>query len=125
MSGAFVKTCNPEYVAHAVNLRRFRRVTATLAALGLLEEAEKIAREGRVPLAVLLGRCRLHRVARVRHRVWKLVSDRSGLSSVKVGAIFGVDHTTVLEALARLRAEARAGARVPVKLVPLRLEAVS
>lgn len=44
-------------------------------------------------------------VTRARHRLWTVILDTFGLSYPECAAIFEVDHTTIMEAVKKRRAE--------------------
>lgn len=54
------------------------------------------------------GRERGARVVRARHRLWTVLLDTLGLSYPDCAALFEVDHTTVMHAVRKRRAELEA-----------------
>lgn len=74
--------------------------TAVLERLGrrnLADEAKRIAREHHVDVHHACSRIRTKSVAAARHAVWSMLRA-NGLSTPEIGAIFGVDPTTVGDA---------------------------
>jgi chromosomal replication initiation ATPase DnaA len=67
-----------------------------LAAHGLLETAQALAKEYRVALDDLLGRNRTPTVVRARHHFWMLVRHTLDWSYPEIAKLFGADHSTVL-----------------------------
>jgi chromosomal replication initiation ATPase DnaA len=53
----------------------------------------------RVTLAGVLGQSRLASVVRARHDLWAMCRWSLGMSYGELGALFGVDHTTVVSAV--------------------------
>jgi len=80
-----------------------RRISARLRHMGALEWAMRLCIARGVPFEEVLGipsaRSRhSDLVIRVRHEMWCVVQDTFGLSSVKAGNVFEVDHTSILYA---------------------------
>jgi len=61
------------------------------------------ASEAVIPLTTLLKGRRMRRHARARWVIMLLMRDRLGMSSVRIGAWFGYDHTTVLHGIKAAR----------------------
>jgi hypothetical protein len=60
---------------------------------------ERIANEHGITFAAMAGRSRYPRCVRARHRWWTVVKWSLALSYPETGALFGVDHTTVMNAV--------------------------
>jgi hypothetical protein len=89
---------------------RIAEVAARLADAGVLDDVRTVAAALRMDLDDVLGRSRLARNARGRHAAWRALSEL-GLSSVAIGRIWGVHHTSVLLARGTLAKARLARAR--------------
>jgi chromosomal replication initiation ATPase DnaA len=67
-----------------------------LGALGALGWCRRLCERASVTLADILGRSRVSRIVRVRHRVWAVLRWTLELSYPEIGRIWGVDHSTVM-----------------------------
>lgn len=74
-------------------------MTGPIKDSGLLQLAQRIAREGRVTVTDMLGRSKLRSVVRARHRFCAVVRSSLGLSYPEIGRLIGRDHTTVMNAV--------------------------
>ena len=84
-------------------------VTA-LAKLGLLPRANTICRAHYVSIFAAASRSRSRMVVRARHAVWQMLRDR-GYSYPEIAGLWGVDHSTVMDALKMRAMEQHEGAR--------------
>ncbi len=78
-----------------------------LKQLDKLEAAEwaiKFCRSRGYPFRTVVGPSHYPDIVAVRHELWTCLRDTLGLSSKRVGEIFGVDHSTVLNAAERRHA---------------------
>jgi hypothetical protein len=81
------------------------RIEARLHANGALMFARGYCFSQGAPLSEVIGESRSAHVARARHRLWTVLLDTLGLSYPACAAIFEVDHTTVMSAVRKRRAE--------------------
>lgn len=99
-------------------LRQIKEKSYDLGAAGLPMQGgatlhavvANVAKSEGIPLAILLGRGRNKRIAKVRAEAYA-IAQRHGFSSVDIGRYFGRDHSTVLQTIstraARMEREAR------------------
>jgi chromosomal replication initiator protein len=72
------------------------------------DTARAVAEKHDVTLEELRGRSRKRKIAWARQEAMALVWHEHKLSTVRIGQLFGRDHTTVLWALRQVEARARA-----------------
>jgi chromosomal replication initiation ATPase DnaA len=58
-----------------------------------------------VPVNAILGRCRIREAVYARARVFLLATEELGISPVKLGRMFKLNHSTVYHAIALARGE--------------------
>lgn len=73
-------------------------VIAALDRLGARKWCEQLAKRNGVLLSDVFGRSRAPSVVRVRHEAMVVLKDTLALSLKETARLFGVDHTTVLNA---------------------------
>ena len=65
----------------------------------LWDPLNTLAQRNCTTLAECFSVSRKRHIVRARHAMWRWLSDELGWSSVSIGDLFGMDHTTVLYAL--------------------------
>lgn len=78
---------------------------AKLKERGLYEVVERHAREHHVPVADVCGEGKTASLVAARRAVWRELRATTQMSTTELGAIFGRDHSTVIDALAKTRTE--------------------
>ena len=80
-------------------------VRANLDELGLLDCAKAVAAQHGVSLDLVLGGSRIASAAAARHRLWIDMRHSLAMSFQEIAMVFGVDHTTVMNAVHEREAE--------------------
>jgi hypothetical protein len=75
-------------------------VARNLAIIGALPLARELVAASRCSEVDVFGGARHRGVAPVRHRLWAILKVRRGYSYPKIGALWLVDHSTVVVAVA-------------------------
>jgi chromosomal replication initiation ATPase DnaA len=88
----------------AAEWQRVLRVRGALERRGALEWAGRVCRSLGVELDDVLGMSRSQSLVRARHELWSLVADTLALSTPEMGALFNVDHSTIISAVRNYRA---------------------
>ena len=73
--------------------------------LSVRAAGERIAAEHGLTFARMASRSRLATTVRARHRWWAATKWSLGLSYPETGALFGVDHTTVMAAVRKVETQ--------------------
>lgn len=81
------------------------RIERRLHELGALTFARQYCASQGATLDMVTSQDRLEYVVRARHRLWTVLLDTLGLSYPACAALFEVDHTTVMSAVKKRRAE--------------------
>lgn len=82
-------------------------VVESLRRLGLHDLVEIIASEYAVSVDDIASRSRRKSISAARHVCWRAIKEVHGKSSPEIGAIWGVDHTSVLHGISCARARAQ------------------
>lgn len=82
-------------------------VARNLAIIGALPLARELVAAAHCSEVDVFGGARHRGVAPVRHRLWAILKVRRGYSYPKIGALWLVDHTTVLTAVHAVLEETR------------------
>lgn len=97
-----------------------QEVRENLKRANLLSMVENLCAARMVHFENACGRSRRKSAVAARHEAWSLIRSSTEMSSVEIGALFGVDHSTVLDGiknreakLSKIYAE-QAGGRVRV-----------
>ena len=80
----------------------FNDVAEALEERGLLEEVAAIVRAHYVTMYEACSPKRTKKIVEARHAAWKLLRDK-GFSYPEIGSLWGVNHTSVMEALKKKR----------------------
>lgn len=84
---------------------RESRVMTGLDRLSALTFARTFCLSEGASLIEVIGRSREPRIVRARHHLWAVLFDTLGLGYAEHGRLFEVDHTTVMHAIEKRRAE--------------------
>lgn len=87
------------------HIPRVADVVTNLSRRGLLATAERTAAEYRVSLKDVLSCARHRNASKARRHLWTLIRDSLDLSYPEIGSLFGVDHTSVLNAVRKRHVE--------------------
>ena len=99
-------------------MRKVNDIIRDLDTRDLLELAKQIARKHYVTLEELLGRSRHSPESRARHELWHRLYDDPIPSFLKLGEIFGRNHSTIMAGVHKHeRVDDRNGASVAVAAV--------
>jgi chromosomal replication initiation ATPase DnaA len=71
----------------------------------LREMAERIAKRHQVTLDEMFGRGRMYAFVAARHEMMAELYSTGNWSTPRIGLVFGVDHTTVLAAIQKIRGQ--------------------
>jgi hypothetical protein len=85
-------------------------IVSELRARGVLEIVEAIARDNGCTIVELVSHSRTYHIKQARAEAWRQIKTRKRWSSKAIGAVFGFDHTTVLDALRGRKSAQRATA---------------